>query len=393
MNLNIPTPYYVVDENLLVKNLEILRSVQDRTGCKIILASKAFSMYTVFGLIKQYLAGVTSSSLHEARLGAEEMGKEVHIFSPGYYEQDFDEIMGYCSHIVFNSFGQWKKYKDKVKNYNETTAQAGKKQIFPLVQRAQNKIQCGIRINPEYSEVTACVYNPCGKYSRLGVTLANFKEDEIKGVDGLLFHALSHEDFGTLERVLKVVEEKFEKYLYKIKWLNMGGGHLLTSPNYDIEGLVKCIKYFQEKYNLEIYMEPGEAIAINAGYLVSSVLDIIYNERNIAILDTSAVCHMPEIMEAPYTPEIVDAKKEGELPYTYRLGGPTCLAGDIIGDYSFAKPLNIGDKLIFKDMATYTMVRNNTFNGLNLPSIVLYTKEGETKIIKTFGYEDFKRRL
>jgi len=371
MNLDVPTPYYVVDERLLIKNLEILRDVQDRTGCKIILASKAFSMYSVFGLIKQYLAGVTSSSLHEAKLGREEMGKEVHIFSPAYYERDFDEIMSYCTHIVFNSFSQWKKYKDRV----------------------ENKVECGIRINPEYSEVEHSVYNPCGKYSRLGVTLANFKEDEFEGIDGLHFHALSGGNSYTLERVLTVVEEKFGKYLHQVKWLNMGGGHLITSEDYDIENLVKSIKYLQEKYNLEIYMEPGEAVAMNAGYLVSSVLDITYNERNIAILDTSGICHIPEILEAPYTPEIIDAQHAHELPHTYRLGGPTCLAGDIIGDYSFAKPLNIGDKLAFKDMATYTMVRNNTFNGLNLPAIVLYTKEGETKIIETFGYEDFKRRL
>lgn len=375
MNFNeIQTPCYVVDEKLLIKNLEVLKSIEERSGCHILLAQKAFSMYSFYPLIGKYLHGVASSSLHEARLGYEEMGKEVHIFSPAYHPSDFDEIMRYSDHIVFNSFEEWAKYKDIVKNSNK-------------------HIECGIRINPEYSEVETDIYNPCFNHSRLGVTLANFKPEELEGIDGIHFHTMCEQNSDTLERTLKVVEEKFGPYLKQMKWINFGGGHHITREDYDVETLIHCITYIQDKYGVEVYLEPGEAVALNTGFLVSTVLSVFENGMNLAILDTSAECHMPDVIEMPYRPEIIDAGKPGEYPYTYRFGGPTCLSGDIIGDYSFKKPLKSGDKVVFCDMAIYSMVKNNTFNGINLPSIASYNEKEGLKVIKTFGYEDFKGRL
>jgi len=373
---SLPSPCYIVDERLLKKNLEILDSVQQRTGCSILLALKAFSMFSVFPLIGKYLKGVTASSLFEARLGYEKMGKEVHIYSPAYIEKDFDEILKYCDHIVFNSFSQWEKYRDKVKS-------AGSKK----------RIECGIRINPEYSEIEKPIYNPCYKYSRLGVTLANFRPDMLEGLDGLHFHTMCEQNSDTLERTIKVVDEKFGPYIRKMKWLNLGGGHHITRPDYDIETLIRSIMFFKDKYGVDIYLEPGEAIALNTGFLVSTVLDIVDNGMKIAILDTSAACHMPDVIEAPYRPNIIDAGMPDEYPYTYRLGGPTCLAGDIIGDYSFKEPLKPGDRIVFCDMAHYTMVKNNMFNGINLPSIAVYSETEGIKVIREFGYEDFVSRL
>lgn len=371
----IPTPCYVVDQELLIKNLKLLNSIQERTGCKILLALKGFSMFSVFPIVGKYLRGITASSLFEARLGYEEMGGEVHIYSPAYNDQDFDEILRYCDHIVFNSFYQYNKYKDKVKRVKD------------------KEIQCGIRINPEYSELNTPIYDPCCKYSRLGVTLNNFKPEELEGIDGLHFHTMCEQNSDTLERTIKVVEEKFGKYFKGLKWLNFGGGHHITRDDYDIETLIRTILYIKDKYEVDVYLEPGEAVALNAGYLVTSVLDIMDNGMQIAITDASAACHMPDVLEMPYRPHIIGSGKAGEYPYTYRLGGPTCLAGDVIGDYSFKKPLERGDKLIFCDMAHYTMVKNNTFNGINLPSIALYSEDEGIQIIKQFGYEDFKNRL
>lgn len=375
INLNeIETPCYIVDESLLEKNLNILKMVQDKTKCKILLATKAFSMFSTFKLIGKYLYGVTSSSLFEARLGYEEMEKEVHIFSPAYIEKDFDEIIKYSDHIVFNSFNQLKKYINKIKNSNK-------------------KIDIGIRINPEYSEIKTPIYDPCFKNSRLGVTIDNFDESMLNELDGLHFHTMCEQNSDTLKRTLDVVDKKFGKYLNKLKWINFGGGHHITKDDYDLKTLIECIMFIKNKYNIDVYLEPGEAVALNTGFLVSSVLDIIKNNMEIAILDTSATCHMPDVIEMPYRPEIIDAKKPNELKYTYRLGGPTCLSGDIIGDYSFEKPLKIGSKLIFCDMAIYSMVKNNTFNGINLPSIMLNTKKEGLKLIKKFDYLDFKNRL
>lgn len=370
----LPTPCYIVDERLLIKNLETLHSVQQRTGCNILLALKGFSMFSVFPLIGKYLKGITASSLFEARLGYEKMGKEVHAYSPAYIEEEFDELLTYCDHIVFNSFDQWAKYRNKVKS-------------------STKRIECGIRINPEYSEITTPIYNPCFSNSRLGVTLANFCPEELDGIDGLHFHTMCEQNSDTLERTVKIVDEKFGKYISRMKWLNMGGGHHITRADYDIEALICTILFMKEKYNIKIYLEPGEAIALNTGFLAAKVLDIVDNGMKTALLDASAACHMPDVLEMPYRPSIIDAGMPGEYPYTYRLGGVTCLAGDIIGDYSFKQPLKPGDRLVFCDMAHYTMVKNNMFNGVNLPSIAIYNEAEGVKIIRKFGYDDYSSRL
>ncbi|RYL92321.1 carboxynorspermidine decarboxylase [Sporolactobacillus sp. THM7-4] len=369
-----PSPSYIVDERLLIRNLEILKSVQERTGCRILLAQKAYSMFSTYPLIGKYLSGVASSTLFEARLGYEEMGKEVHIYSPAYSEAEFDEILKYSDHIVFNSFAQWARFKDKVR-------------------KAPKKIECGIRVNPEYSEIDTDLYDPCAANSRLGVTLSAFQPEALDELDGIHFHTLCEQNSDTLERTLQVVDKKFGKYLHNMKWINFGGGHHITRPDYDIEKLIRCIRFVQEKYNLDVYLEPGEAVALNAGYLVSTVLDIVENGMKIAILDTSPTCHMPDVLEMPYRPEIIGSGKPGEFSCTYRLGGPTCLAGDVIGDYSFQKPLEPGDRIVFCDMAIYTMVKNNTFNGVNLPSIVTYNDQDGLQVIRQFNYRDFRSRL
>lgn len=369
-----PSPSYVVDERLLTRNLEILQSVQERTGAKILLALKGFSMHSVFPLVGKYLAGVTSSSLFEARLGYEKMGKEVHAYAPAYADSEFDELLQYTDHIVFNSHSQWNRFKEKVQN-------AGK------------KIDVGLRINPEYSEIETQLYNPCAPFSRFGITLDNFNPEELDGIDGLHFHTMCEQNSDTLKRTIKVVDEKFGEYIKKMKWINFGGGHHITRPDYDIETLIESILFIKEKYNVDVYLEPGEAIALNTGYLVSTVLDIVHNGMDIAILDTSATCHMPDVLEMPYRPNIIDAGMPGENEYTYRLGGMTCLAGDVIGDYSFKEPLKPGDKIIFCDMAHYTMVKNHMFNGVNLPSIASYNEEEGLKVVRQFVFDDYSNRL
>ncbi|MCD6323060.1 MAG: carboxynorspermidine decarboxylase [Clostridiales bacterium] len=368
---DVPTPTYIVDRRLLENNLKILNHVQSEAGCKILGALKGFSMYHFFPLMGEYLSGITSSSLHEARLGYEEMGKEVHIYSPAFIESEFNELLEICDHFVFNSFDQLSKYKERVKS-------AGK--------------ECGIRINPEYSEIMTDLYNPCFTYSRLGVTLQNFDESLLFGVDGIHFHTMCEQNSDTLERTIEVIENKFGKYLHRMKWINFGGGHHITRGDYDIDKLIAIIKHIKEKYNVEVYLEPGETIALNTGFLATSVIDIVNNVMDIAILDTSAACHMPDVLEMPYRPEIIGAGKPGEFEYTYRLGGLTCLAGDVIGDYSFKEPLKPGDRFVFTDMAHYTMVKSNTFNGVNLPSIAVADEDG-IELLKTFNYEDYKRRL
>ena len=371
--LNLKTPCYVVDKKLLQSNLDILDDVQKRSGCEILLALKGFSMYSTFPQVANHLAGITASSLNEALLGYEEMGKQVHIFSPAYIEDEFDEIIKITDHIVFNTFAQYDKFKGKVKA-------SGK------------NIEMGIRINPEYSEIETDIYNPCFLNSRLGTVLSQFDESNLDGIDGLHFHAMCEQGSDTLSRILDVVEEKFGKYLYQMKWVNFGGGHHITRDDYDIDLLVNSIIRIRDKYNVKVYLEPGEAIALNTGFLVTSVLDTLKNGMNLAIIDASAACHMPDVLEMPYRPQIIGADMPNALSYTYRLGGNTCLAGDVIGDYSFNQPLKPGDKLIFTDMAHYTMVKNNTFNGINLPSIAIYD-EGKITIVKEFGYEDYKRRV
>ena len=370
----LPTPSYIVDERLLIKNLEKLKSIIDRTGCRILLAQKGFSMFYFYPLIKKYLNGTTASSLYEARLGFEEMGNETHIFNPSYREDEIDEILSMVDHIVFNSFNQWSKYKNIVKSH-------------------ERDISCGLRVNPEYSSVETEIYNPTGKFSRFGVTKVNFREDELDGIDGLHFHALCEQNSDALEATLVAFEEKFGQYLHGMKWVNFGGGHHITRDDYDVEKLINCINHIKNKYNVEVYLEPGEAVALNTGFLVTEVLDTIYNEMDILLVDTSAACHMPDVIEMPYRPFIINSGIPNEKAYTYKLGGPTCLAGDVIGDYSFDNPINIGDKLIFTDMAHYSMVKNNTFNGINLPAIAVYTEKDGVKVIKSFKYEDFRNRL
>ncbi len=365
------TPCYVIDENTLINNLQILKDVADRAGCKILLAQKAYSAFCTYPLIGKYLNGTTASGLYEAKLGYEEMNKENHIFSPVYKEDEINEIIKICDHIIFNSFNQWNKYKAKCLMANKS---------------------CGIRINPQYSTQDHGIYDPCAEFSRLGVTIDNFKNNDLTGIEGLHFHTLCEQNSQPLVETLKAVENQFGEYLYHIKWINMGGGHHITRDDYDIELLVKTIKEFKEKYKLDVYLEPGEAVALNAGYFIATVEDIIENGMSIAILDASAACHMPDVLEMPYRPYIIGSGEANAKPYTYRLGGPTCLAGDIISDYSFDSPLKTGDKLIFTDMAIYSMVKNNTFNGMRLPSILLLSGNN-LKIVKEFGYKDFKERL
>lgn len=369
----LPTPCYVVDEKLLENNLKILNEVMERTGAKIVLAQKAFSMFKLYPLLAKYLNGTTASGLYEARLGYEEMGKENHVFSPAYRDDEMDEIVLICDHIIFNSFSQLEKFKDKV-------LKAGKK--------------VGLRINPECSTQDGhAIYDPCSPGSRLGVTVDQFRPELLEGVSGLHFHTLCQQNADDLETTLHAVEENFGQWLPQMEWINFGGGHHITREDYDIPLLEKCIKRMQDTYGLEVYLEPGEAVALNAGYLVTTVLDTIKNGIDIAILDTSATCHMPDVLEMPYRPPLFESGEPGEKPYTYRLGGPTCLAGDIIGDYSFDQPLKPGDRLIFGDMAIYTMVKNTTFNGMPLPTIAIKKKDGDCEIIRQFGYEDFKMRL
>ncbi len=366
------TPYYIVVEGRLIKNLELLKSVMDRTGCKILLAQKAFSMYALYPLIGQYLNGTAASGLHEARLGREEMGGETHVFSAAYRDDEFDEIADLSDHIIFNSFAQLEKFRDKALTRGK---------------------EIGIRINPERSTQGHGIYDPCAEGSRLGVTHEHFREDLLGGVTGLHFHTLCEQNSDALIMTLEAVEKNFGSVIRRMKWINFGGGHHITRPDYDIDALVHTVTAFQDKYNVQVYLEPGEAVALNAGYLVSTVLDIVENGIQIAILDASAACHMPDVLEMPYRPDVIGSDYPKKKAHTYRLAGPTCLAGDIIGDYSFDKPLKPGDKLVFRDMAIYTMVKNNTFNGINLPSIALAQKNGSVKLVKAFGYDDFKNRL
>ena len=373
MDKNIKTPYFLVDENRLIRNLEILKEVQDSTGCKILLAQKAFSMFYAYPLISRYLRGTTASGLFEARLGHEKFGGETHVFSPAYREDEFDDILLYADHIVFNSVDQVRKYAQKAKDKGKSV---------------------GLRVNPECSTQEGHeIYDPCSRGSRLGCTLPQFDESILPMLDGLHFHTLCEQNSDALETTAKVFEEKFGKYLRNMKWLNFGGGHHITRDDYDIERLKKIIRHFKETYNVEVYLEPGEAVVLNAGFLVTSVLEIMHNDIDIAILDTSAACHMPDVIEMPYRPPLKNSGEKGEKKYTCRLGGCTCLAGDIIGDYSFDEQLKEGDKLIFEDMALYTMVKTNTFNGMPLPSIVYRKTDGSTVIVKEFGYEDFLNRL
>lgn len=370
----LPTPCFLLDENKLIQNLAVLRDVALRSGAKILLAQKAFSMFSVYPLIAEYLDGTTASGLFEARLGKEHFGKETHVFSPAYTEQEFGELLQYADHIVFNSFSQWKAYG----NYARI---AGK--------------SCGLRINPECStqDPDHAMYDPCGPTSRLGVTLENFQPEMLNGIDGFHFHTLCEQNSDALVRTVAAFESKFGAYMEGMKWLNLGGGHHITRDDYDVEKLVSLIIYLRRKYNVEVYLEPGEAVVLGAGYLVGTVLEIVHNHAHIAILDTSAACHMPDVLEVPYRPPVFRSGQPNEKAFTYLLTGRTCLAGDIIGEYSFDNRLLVGDQVVFGDMALYTMVKTNTFNGMPLPNIAIRRVSGTDEVVRAFGYEDFKNRL
>ena len=371
----IKTPCFVVDLELIRRNLAILDDVQRRTGAKILLAQKAFSMFGIYPLLATVLKGTCASSPHEARLGREFFPGEVHAFAAAYSEQDLTELLAVCDHIVFNSFSQWKRFK-------------------ALRETAGKRVEFGLRVNPEHSEADVAIYDPCAPGSRLGIRRCDFEGEDLSGISGLHFHTLCEKNSNSLKRTLKAFEEKFGDLIPRMKWINFGGGHHITRPDYDVDLLCRLITDFRKKYPVEVYLEPGEAVALNTGFLVGSVLDIVRNGTEIAILDTSAAAHMPDVLEMPYRPNVIGAGKPGEKPFCYRFAGASCLAGDVIGDYSFDKPLSPGDKVVFTDMAHYTMVKTNTFNGLQLPSIA--TWEPETERLTTlceFGYQDFKGRL
>ena len=369
----IRTPYFVVDEGLLRKNLELLRQVQEEAGCRILLAQKAFSMFYCYPLIAQYLCGTTASGLYEARLGKENFGGETHVFSPAYREDEFNELLAYADHFVFNSPNQLRKFGPRAR-------EAGK--------------SVGLRTNPRCSTQEGhAIYDPCAPGSRLGTTLENFDEDLLPLLDGLHFHTLCEQNSDDLETTLKAFEKQFGQYLPQMQWLNLGGGHHITRSDYDVERLVHLVKGLRERYNVTVYLEPGEAVVLNSGFLVTEVLEVLHNDLDLAILDTSAACHMPDVLEMPYRPPLLGSGEAGEKAYAYRLGGPTCLAGDIIGDYSFDAPLTEGTRLTFGDMALYTMVKTNTFNGMPLPAIVWRDLDGKETVVRQFGYEDFASRL
>jgi len=375
----LPTPCYIIDEAKLIANGQILKEIQDTTGCKILLAQKAFSNYDLYPVLAPYLAGTEASGLYEARLGAEEMpDKECHVFCAAYREEDFDELLLYADHIVFNSPAQLKKFGVKAKY-------AGK--------------EIGLRINPECSTQDGhAIYDPCAPGSRLGTTLTQWQKEMtpeyVALLDGLHFHTLCEQDSDALEQTLTAVEEKFGFLLPKLKWLNMGGGHHITRSDYNVERLKKCITYMKNTYSLELYLEPGEAVALNAGYLLTRILDVVENgDTAIAIHDMSPACHTPDVIEMPYRPPLYLSGEAKEKAYTYRLAGPTCLAGDVVSDYSFDTPLSEGDRLLYEDMAIYSTCKNNTFNGMPLPDIWVANSDGTYKLLARFGYDDFKYRL
>lgn len=371
----VPSPCFVVDKSLIEKNLAILKSVRERTGAKILLALKGFAMFSLFPLIRKVLDGTCASGLHEARLGYEEFEKEVHVFSPAYSDSEMEAIIEYADHVVFNSFNQYRRFRG-------------------IISDSPRNILMGIRINPEHSEGTVPIYDPCSPGSRLGVRLEHFEPESLSGITGLHFHTLCEQNADALDRTLKVVEQKFGKYLHQMKWLNMGGGHHISRSDYDINLLCDSINRIQEKYQVQVYLEPGEAVALNAGILVSTVLDVVSADIPVAILDTSATCHMPDVIEMPYRPQVIGAGLPGIKPYDCRLAGKSCLAGDVIGEYSFDAPLKAGERLAFLDMAIYSMVKTNTFNGVKLPAIASYRPESNRlTLVRQFGYEDYKTRL
>jgi len=371
---NLPSPCWLLEEELLLNNLKQLQQIKKATGAKILLALKGYALWKSFPLIQPYLDGCCASGLHEAMLADDTFAKEVHTYSPAFKEEEIQKIAEISHHIVFNSPSQFRRFASQAKAINP-------------------KLSLGLRVNPEYSQSPKEIYNPCGLYSRLGTTLANLDTSILAECEGLHFHALCEQDSDALESVLKNFEEKFGEYISQMKWINFGGGHHITKKGYNTQKLISLIKHFKDKYNVEVYLEPGEAVGWETGSLISTVLDIVHNGMDIAILDTSAEAHMPDTIIMPYRSEVRDAGVAGEKAHTYRLAGNTCLAGDIMGDYSFDTPLNIGDKVIFEDQMHYTMVKSTTFNGIKLPSIAIKRVNGAVEILRQFEYEDFKYRL
>lgn len=368
----VPTPYFLIDEDKIEQNLDILKRVMDESGAHILLAQKAFSVYQCYPQIGAILSGTTASGLYEARLGKEEMGGETHVFCPAYQDAWFDELLEYADHFSFNSFAQWYHFKDWVLS-------AGK--------------SCGLRINPNHSTQEGAIYDPCTPGSRFGILREDFAGQDLEGIEGLHFHTLCEQNVDALVETLEVVERDFGDLLHQMKWLNLGGGHHITREDYDVDLLIATIKRLRDTYHVDIYLEPGEAVVLNAGYLVTSVVDLVHNQMDVAVLDASAACHMPDVIEMPYRPPLLHSGLPQEKAHTYRLGGPTCLTGDIIGDYSFDAPLERGDRLAFLDMALYTMVKTNTFNGMPLPAIYRGSEKRGIVPVRVFGYEDFKNRL
>ena len=367
------TPYFVVDEAPLRRNLELLRQVQQAAGCRILLAQKAFSMFFCYPLLRQYLAGTAASGLYEARLGCRRFGGETHVFSPAYRADEFEELLTYADHLVFNSPAQLAR--------------------FGPAARAAGK-SVGLRVNPEHSTQQGHgLYDPCAPGSRLGTTAAQFDPDQLPLLDGFHFHTLCEQDSDALEETVAAFEARFGRWLPQLRWLNLGGGHHITREGYDVERLVRLVRRLREQYGVTVYLEPGEAVVLNAGFLVTQVVDVVHNGVDIAILDASAACHMPDVLEVPYRPPLAGAGAPGEKAYDFRLAGPTCLAGDVIGDYSFDHRLAPGETLVFGDMALYTMVKTNTFNGMPLPAIVWRDAAGRETAVRRFGYEDFECRL
>lgn len=374
----LPSPCFVVDEVAVERNLSILKNVADASGAKVLAALKAFSMWSLGPLTAHYLSGTCASGLHEAKLGHEQYGGEVHVFAAAYSEADVIELLEFAHHIVFNSCGQWLRFRD----------------ICLAAQSKRPELHFGLRINPEHSEGAVPIYDPCAPGSRLGITLSQLDEGVLEGISGLHFHTLCEQGYEPLARTVAAVEAKFGHLLPKMHWVNFGGGHHITADGYNINGLVELVRDFMARHQVQVYLEPGEAVAIGTGILSCEVLDITFNQLNQAILDTSATCHMPDTLEMPYRPDITGAGEANQFAHTYRLGGLTCLAGDVIGDYSFEQPLDIGQRIIFEDMGHYTMVKTTTFNGTKLPALALWNSNtDELRVIKTFGYEDFKNRL
>jgi carboxynorspermidine decarboxylase len=373
----VPSPCFVVDEVAIEENLRILDAVQRASGAKILLALKAFSMWSLAPLVARYLKGTCASGLYEARLGREEFGGEVHAFSAAYAESDLVEILEIANHVVFNSCAQWERFQ-------------------PLVHAARSRrpeLRFGLRVNPEHSEGKVPLYDPSAPFSRLGIPRSEFRGD-LAGISGLHFHTLCEEDFPPLQRTVAAFEQKFGEFIPGLEWINFGGGHHITRPGYQVDDLVRLLRDFRDRHKVQIYLEPGEAIALEAGVLVAEVLDLPWNGMPLAILDTSATCHMPDVIEMPYRPRIIGAGGPDAHPHVYRLGGQTCLAGDVIGDYSFPEPLRVGARLVFEDMALYTMVKTTTFNGIPLPRIAIWNSATDAlRIVREFGYHDFKSRL